>query len=130
MILFHGSSLDIEGKLKTHKAFEREDYDASIYFTDEKVGAVLYSINPIRAYIKKYYKKDLLVSATSAHKMKRKGVWEIFELYPDMFNDLFNDSKFFHSCCFAYDFHEILTFRKTWHVDVGGVVRSEDGATS
>ena len=30
-----------------------------------------------------------------------------------MFNDLFNDSKFFHSCCFAYDFHEILTFRKT-----------------
>lgn len=104
MILYHGSSIDIRDKLKPHKAFERDDYDISVYFTDEKEIAILYSINPIRAYIKKHYGKNLMVSATSAHKMKMNGVWEVFELYPDMFKDIFSQQSYIYSVEIENDF--------------------------
>lgn len=109
MQVFHGSSKDIEKTLKPNRAFDRDDYKPSIYFTDNKQLALLYAINPIDIYINKHLNIDNHYSAMSAHFIEGKGRITVMELYPNMFEDIYHQrvyiyvlSKYFALAIYLY----------------------------
>lgn len=100
MKLYHGSIADIERTLTPHRAFDRWDYSPQVYLTDKHELALLYAINPISAYIKNTYNKDIHCSATSAHFCFLGGkVPTLIEMYPNMFEKTYLHKKAYIYVC-------------------------------
>ena len=97
MKLYHGSTRNIDKTLTPHKAFSREDYEPRVYFTDLKEKAIAYAINPIDSYIKSRTGIDQHYSAMSAHMRYAKGVLEIMECYPNMF-EIYHSPAYIYVC--------------------------------
>lgn len=96
MILYHGSSQNIDKTLKTHRAFNLYGYDKVVYCTDIKEIALAYAISPIDCYIKNKFGVDKHYKAISAHIRYSNGVLELMELYPNMFETIY------HNICYIY----------------------------
>ena len=105
MKVYHGSLINIKGKyLKPNKAFNNNLYKPCVYFSTSYINALLYSVNPIRSYLKNC-NDSCNARAFSAHIDFTKTPPIIHELYNGMFEELFNTS------CFIYisDIDEVET---------------------
>ena len=98
MKLYHGSLVDIQDCfLQPRKAFDREDYPTAVSLTENRIIALLYSTNPIRAY----FQDNNIVAqcgAFSCHINRLNDCVCIEELYEGMFDDVFNRSAFIYTC--------------------------------
>ena len=101
MKLYHGTTTKINGEyLKTHKAFERIEYGEWVHFANNYDIALLYSVNPIRAF---YQGKvdPIEIPAFSSHlafSNKANIPHKIYEIYPNMLTELFNTTAFIYVC--------------------------------
>lgn len=99
MLLYHGSSTNIEKTLKPHRAFDRWDYTPQVYLTDEFERALLYAINPIEVYIKNKFHKDIRCAATSAHFFDMKKPITLIEFYPNMIAETYLNRRAYIYVC-------------------------------
>ena len=98
MKLYHGSSTNIEGQyLIPHLPFKTYDYKPSLYFTDKIEMALLYSINPIRNYIKINNKKGEANAFSSYFKYNDKIKKVIlYECYKGMLDEVYNNPAYLY----------------------------------
>ena len=98
MKLYHGSSINIKDEyLSPHKPFKTYDYKSSIYFSDKIEIALMYSINPIRNYIRLNNKK-LTPNAFSSYFEydKKNDITILYECYKGMLNEVYNNSSYIY----------------------------------
>lgn len=92
MILYHGTTVKIEKELHPHKAFESAYYKEWVHLSKDETIAILYSVNPIRAF----YNDDSgekgipSFSAHFQHDIKPGQPIKIYEIYKGFFEELFN----------------------------------------
>ena len=98
MILYHGSSKNIDKTIKAHKAFDLFDYDEVVYCTSIKEIALAYAISPIDYFVKNKFGIDKHYRAISAHIRYNKGILEIMELYPNMFESIYHNECYLYIC--------------------------------
>lgn len=96
MRLYHGSIVDIKSKyLKPNLPFLTKQYAPAIYFSDKYELALLYSINPIRAYIKRQkIKKDANAFSCYFRYDEQKVI--VYECYKGMLDETYNNSSFIY----------------------------------
>ncbi len=98
MIVYHGSQINIsEGYLQPHKAFDSQDKTAKVYVTKDYITALLYSINPIKAY---FNNNNIIAEAGafSAHIDFSANPITVYELYEGMFDELFAHKTYIYVC--------------------------------
>lgn len=98
MRLYHGSSINIKDEyLSPHKPFKTYDYKSSIYFSDKIEIALLYSINPIRNYIKLNNKEEKANAFSSYFKYDRENnITILYECYKGMLNEVYNNPSYIY----------------------------------
>lgn len=98
MKVYHGTLTNINDEyLKPHKAFNDASYKKCVYFSTSYINALLYSVNPIRSYLK-ICNDSQEARAFSAHIDFNKNPPIVHELYKGMFKELFNTTSFVYAC--------------------------------
>ncbi len=92
MILYHGTTVKIEKELHPHKAFESAYYKEWVHLSKDETIAILYSVNPIRAFYNddSNEKEIPSFSAHFQYDIKPGQPIKIYEIYKGFFEELFN----------------------------------------
>jgi hypothetical protein len=97
MRIYHGSIVDITDKyLQPNKAFELAEYPPTVYASTQIEYAVLYSLNPIKSFCKKYKLDYSHIGAFSCNIIfpnsgtYSKDIPILCEIYSGMFEELYN----------------------------------------
>lgn len=124
MELYHGTTIDItDGFLKPHKAFETYDYKPAVYFADKFEIALLYTTNPIKAYLQNQKRADKVNAFCNYFKVDEKENKVIVsECYAGMLEEVYDrqgyiytfncDSADKHKRFSVYEFLEPVVFDK------------------
>lgn len=98
MKLFHGSCTNItDGILRAQEPFSKYGYTKRVCFSRDENAALLYSINPIKAY-KEITHTEGIVHAFSVHIDFQHKPFKVYELYDGMFEELFNRPCYIYEC--------------------------------
>lgn len=98
MILYHGTTVKIEKELCPHKAFKRDDYKTWVHLSKDKTMALLYAVNPIRAFYNDDNNKKGIpaFSVHFQHNVKHGQPIKVYEIYEGFFEELFNRKAYIY----------------------------------
>lgn len=98
MILYHGTTVKIEKELRPHKAFKRDYYKPWIHLSKDKTMALLYAINPIRAFYNddNNEKEIPAFSAHFQHNTEQSQPTKVYEIYKGFFEELFKREAYIY----------------------------------